>query len=308
MERIVANAFASPSVVMIGNFDGVHIGHQALIQHAKTIASGHGWRIIALTFDPHPAMVLRPVPPEHFLITPTDVKLYWLEQFGVEFVKILPFDRQLAAVPALPFLAHEVKAALNAHAVVVGFNFTFGAQGAGRAETLIEWGRLNGTIVDVVEPVEGDHSAQVVSSSAIRQDIQAGQIGTANERLGHPFVVMGPVQHGDGRGRTIGVPTLNVGVPSCQIMPPYGVYAGFLRGTDGSRYAAVANWGVRPTFGQSLPVLEIHVLDKILDDWYGHRVSFDFIEHVRAEQKFDGVDALIRQIQKDIEKARQLLT
>lgn len=305
MERIVGAAFNHPSVVMIGNFDGVHRGHQALIRRGRELAEKSGWAVVALTFDPHPASVLKPVPPEHYLITPTDVKLHWFERFGVDYVKVLRFDHALAAVPAFPFLALEVKAALNAQAVVVGFNFTFGAGGAGHAETLLEWGRMAGVAVDIVSPVEFGEG--VVSSSAIRHDILKSRIGDANQRLGHPFAVQGVVQKGEGRGSTIGIPTLNLSPPVCQVMPEYGVYAGFLREGD-TVWAAVANWGVRPTFGQSVPVLEVHVIDGQLPDWHGRSVTFDFTDRVRPEKKFDSVDTLVAQIRQDVEKARQLLS
>ncbi len=311
MEIIQGSHFNRPSVVTIGNFDGVHIGHQALIKRAKELAQHHGWALVALTFEPHPASVLGFAPAEHHLITPTDVKMIWLEHYGVDFVKILRFDHELSVVPPFPFLTLEVQTALNAQAVVVGFNFTFGAEGTGRAETLSAWGAATGVEAVIVNPVDTPNG--LVSSSMVRKNVRQGQIAEANALLGHPFTVRGVAAKGAGRGHTIGTATLNVVPSDSQVMPEYGVFAGRLA-VEGdlpglrTSYPAVANWGVRPTFGGQVPVLEIHALDSALPDLYGKEVRFDFAAHLRAEIKFPDVESLQKQIREDMEKTRRLLS
>lgn len=294
------------TTVIVGNFDGVHVGHQALIRQAKEIGQENQWPVVALTFDPHPATVLRPQPPQNYLITPLDLKLYWLEYYGVDYVRVLSFDHELAMVPPFAFLTLEVAQRLRARAVVVGYNFTFGAGGAGTIETLRQWGELTGITVRIVEPV--NTNSLIVSSSAIRQNIAERNIGEANDLLGHPFSVRAAVQRGDGRGSKIGIPTLNLFPPAQQIMPPYGVYAGYLtiNGSE-TEWPGVANWGIRPTFGGDQPVLEVHVIDRDLGDLHEQSVRFDFHYSLRPEQKFDRVEALVRQIRQDIDKARELL-
>ncbi len=294
------------SVVIIGNFDGVHVGHQALIKQAREISRENHWPVVALTFDPHPSLVLRSRPPEKYLLTPLDLKLYWLECYGVDYVKVLSFDRDLAMVPPIAFLTLEVRQKLRAEAVVVGYNFTFGARGAGSVETLKQWGELTGVMVRIVEPINTE--SVIVSSSAIRQYIAQGSIEEARDLLGHPFTVQGVVQHGEGRGSQIGVPTLNFLSPSQQIMPPFGVYAGYLS-VNGSetQWPAVANWGVRPTFGGENAVFEVHVLDQQLGNLHEQLVRFDFHYSLRPEQKFNQIEDLVSQIRRDIDKARQLL-
>ena len=295
------------TVVIIGNFDGVHRGHQALIRQAKEIGMEHDWPVAALTFEPHPAMVLRPNFSQPYLITPSDLKLYWLEYFGVDYVRVLTFNRELAAMPALGFLTSEVSQNLGARAVVVGYNFTFGAGGRGTANTLREWGESSHVAVRIVAPV--NTNAGVVSSSAIRQELIHGRIAAGNDLLGHAFSVQAPVRYGEGRGGTIGIPTLNMIPHERQIMPPFGVYAGYLGivGSASPQLPAVANWGVRPTFGGSQAVLEVHVIDQTLPDLHGRSVRLAFAQPLRHEQKFDNIEALIRQIHHDIRQARQLL-
>ncbi|OLZ12947.1 riboflavin biosynthesis protein RibF [Sulfobacillus thermosulfidooxidans] len=307
MELLTGPGPGVSTVVIIGNFDGVHLGHQALIHQAKEIGAMHGLPVVALTFDPHPSLVLRPNPPKHYLITPRDLKLHWLDHYGVDFVRVLSFDHNLAMVPPMAFLALEVQQKLQAQAVVVGYNFTFGAGGLGTAETLKQWGAASHVKVRIVEPVNAD--SVVVSSSAIREHISQRQIDKANELLGHPFSVQSVVYHGEGRGSTIGIPTLNLLPVEQQIMPPFGVYAGYVTigEANNALLPAVANWGIRPTFGGHKPVLEVHVIDQTLPDLHDNVVRFDFQQALRSEQKFESVDELIRQIHYDVDRARQLL-
>ncbi len=306
MQRIDRDHFPTrPAVVTIGNFDGVHIGHQALLSVALREAKERGGDMVVMTFAPHPMSVLRPESPV-YLITPIDLKLYYLGLSGVKWVDILPFSQDIAIIPPLAFLELYLVQRLHVKAIVIGYNFTFGAGGLGNASTIEEWGRSRQVAVHVVEPVkDGAHVDAVVSSTLIRGLIREGRVNEARQFLGHPFAVMSPVYSGDARGRTMGIPTANLVPPPDQIMPPFGVYAGFLH-YDQGRVPAVANWGIRPTFGGTNPVLEVHIL--IDQNWsFSGSVRFDFIDYLRPEQKFGSTADLINQIQTDIVMAKRVL-
>ncbi len=292
------------TVTTIGNFDGVHLGHQKLITKSQELAHKLNLDLVAMTFDPHPLQVLRP-DGKPYLLTPLELKLEYLGRFGVPWVDVVPFTKHTAATEPLVFLEEYLAERLKTRAVVVGYNFTFGAGGLGTPHTIREWGRSRSIQVEVLSPVSIAGDRRVVSSSAIRDLIRRGAVNEAEALLGHPFVVQGEMVSGDGRGRTMGVPTANILPPPEQIMPPYGVYAGMLQTTQG-RHQSVANWGVRPTFGGIDPVLEIHVLDP--GNWqFSGRLEFEFIAHLRAEQKFATKEALVDQIGQDVEQARQRL-
>lgn len=292
------------SVTTIGNFDGVHLGHQKLLAKSQELAHKLNLDLVAMTFDPHPLQVLRP-DDKPYLLTPLELKLEYLGRFGVPWVDVVPFTVHTAAIEPLAFLERYLAERLRTAAVVVGYNFTFGAGGLGTPQTIREWGRSRSIQVEVLDPVVIPGDGRVVSSSVIRDLIRHGRVNLAEELLGHPFVVQGEMVAGDGRGRTMGVPTANILPPPDQIMPPFGVYAGMLQTTSG-RHQSVANWGVRPTFGGIDPVLEIHVLEP--GTWqFSGRLNFEFVEYLRAEQKFATPKALVDQIGRDVEQARQRL-
>ena len=306
MERIDQDHRPSrPTVVTIGNFDGVHIGHQALLRRAQAEARAHNLDMVVMTFDPHPLTVLRPNMPLS-LITPTELKLHYLAEAGVPWVDILPFTKELAMVPPLAFLQLYLVQRLKVQSVVIGYNFTFGAGGTGNADTIKSWGQVSNVSVHVIDPIQDQEPAhKVVSSTRIRQLITEGQVSLAQEDLGHPFAVQAQVVAGDARGRQMGIPTANIVPPSNQVMPPFGVYAGFMN-YRGIAAEAVANWGIRPTFAGTEPVLEVHILDGT--SWtFDEPVRFDFIEHLRPEKKFASPEELVQQIEKDVEHARTLL-
>ena len=306
MERIDQDHRPSrPTVVTIGNFDGVNIGHQALLRRAQAESRKHHLDMVVMTFDPHPMTVLRPQMPLS-LITPTDLKLHYLAEAGVPWVDILAFTKDLAMVPPLAFLQLYLVERLKVQSVVIGYNFTFGSGGTGNADTIQKWGQAQNIAVHVIDPIQDQEPAhKVVSSTRIRQLIKEGQVTLAKGDLGHPFAVQASVVAGDARGRQLGIPTANIFPPSNQIMPPFGVYSGFLN-YRGTSVEAVANWGVRPTFAGSDPVLEVHILDGT--SWsFDEPVRFDFIEHLRPEIKFASPGELVHQIEKDVERARTLL-
>ncbi len=298
-----------PSVVTVGNFDGVHRGHQVLIQRALGIARQTSRPMLVLTFEPHPVVVLRGSC-SHFLLTPGDLKRQFLEEVGATWLRVMPFTAEFARLAPLSFLDNVLAGDLKASHVVVGYNFTFGHKGAGDVNLLRNWGESRGIFTEIVEPWRDREGGQAVSSSWIRQLVQEGRIEEAEQFLGHPFAVQGVVQEGDHRGRQLGAPTINLIWPEIQVAAPYGVYAGMatIEG-HATPLMAVANFGVRPTFGASDARLEIHLLEdfKGAASLYGKTVRFDLLHWLRAEKKFEDAGALSRQIRRDAEQARQLL-
>ncbi len=293
------------AVITIGNFDGVHRGHQALLDRARECSKELARPMMVLTFEPHPAAVLRG-PLQGFLLTPGRLKYEYLARYGVESVRVMDFTPAFAAIPAEQFCQMVLHDELAASALIVGYNFTFGHRGLGTVDLLTQWGRQHGVAVEVVPPYREAGSHTVVSSSGIRTLIRDGRLGEAQRWLGHPFTVQGTVMPGDQRGRGLGVPTLNVAWPVEQVAPPYGVYAGYAR-WGGSDQPAVASFGVRPTFGGGDARLEIHALDGEIGDLYGQTVVFDLLYRIREERSYPSTDALVRAMHQDIEEARRLL-
>lgn len=303
-----ASSWDEPTVVTIGNFDGVHRGHQALIGRALTLSRESGRPMVVLTFDPHPAKVLRGTV-DHFLITPGELRMHWLAEAGAQWVRVLPFTREFAGISAEQFMNETLARELHAQHVVVGYNFSFGRGGLGNVALLDAWAKEHGIGLDVVEPyrdLERTHDA--VSSSRIRELVRAGDVSDAEALLGHPFRVRGTVLEGDHRGRALGAPTLNLAWPAEQVMPPFGVYAGITHLPNHETASAVANFGVRPTFGgDQEPRLEIHLLGNTEGTPYGGAVQFDLLYHLREERRFESPEALKQQIASDVESAERLL-
>lgn len=292
----------SGSAVAIGNFDGVHVGHRALIQRTRELAGDAG-RAVVLTFDPHPAAVVGSVAPPR--LASLDRRIELLAQAGVDAVVIEPFTRELAGRSADAFIDDIVVRALRAHAIVVGYDFSYGHARAGTTATLCAHGARAGITVQIVPAVDVD--GLVASSSKIRTLLRAGELESAAALLGRSWDVDGVVVHGAKRGRAIGVPTANIAATSDLPIAP-GIYAVTLE-LAGERDAmpAVASLGTNPTFvdGDTLS-LEVHVLDWT-GDLYGRTVRTSFVARLRDELKFDSVDALIAQIRRDIDQARRVL-
>lgn len=307
MQRIEAHDITGPTVVTIGNFDGIHLGHRRLIERAREVSDRAQLPMVVLTFEPHPAAVLRGSV-DHLLIAPGSQKYELLAQIGVPQVRVLPFTPEFARMPASDFLNQTLAGELQARWIVVGYNFTFGFKGLGNVGLLAEWGRDRGVGLEIVEPFRVPITDAVVSSSAIRGLIAQGAVERAGEYLGHPFVVAGVVRRGDQRGRDLGAPTLNLDWRSDQVMPPYGIYAGWVcLPANLGRRMAVANFGVRPTFGDNPPLLEVHVLDGGIGDLYGQVIQFEFHFYLREERRFSHVSDLAAMIQEDIANARERL-
>lgn len=298
---------ATPSVVTIGVFDGVHRGHRTLLSRTLARAHEQELRAVAVTFDRNPLAVVRPEqqPPELQVL---DDKVAALVGSGVDHVHVLTFDEEASHEAPEVFVTRVLVQGLAARWVVVGANFRFGHRAAGDVDLLTRMGRDLDFSVEPVPLV--DLGGQVVSSSAIRRAIADGDVAEAARGLGRPHRLVGTVVAGDGRGRTIGVPTANVQVPTGLAMPAPGVYATRVAthddGPAGGPWDAVTNIGTRPTFdGQGMTV-EAHLLDVDVD-LYGRDVEVDLVERLRGEQKFDGVDTLVAQIRTDIERGREVL-
>ena len=292
-----------PSVVTIGNFDGVHRGHRTLLRRTVEAARARGLRSIAVTFDPHPAAVVRPGS-EPTPLQPLDARIAELAATGVDLVLVLPFTRELSTLSPDAFVARVLAEGLRARRVVVGTNWRFGHRAAGDVVTLVEAGEAHGFEVEAVGLLEVDGVA--ISSSAIRTHLLEGDVAWAVRALGRPHTVAGEVVAGDGRGRTIGVPTANLALDAPVVVPAAGVYAGHAF-VAGDTLPCVTNVGVRPTFDQHGPaVVETHLID-VDRDLYGVRLTVGFEHRLRAEQRFDAVEALVAQISHDVARARSLL-
>jgi len=297
-----------PHAVTIGAYDGVHRGHLSVIAQTRAIAERHGAKSAIVTFEPHPAYVLR-VENAPALLTNLEHKLELLEAAGVDTAVVIPFDMERSTETPADFVQNVLVSCLNAKAVIVGSDFHFGADRAGNVEVLTELGTQHGFEVEGVELLRRDDGkVESISSTVIRRALAGGEIGTANALLGRTHELRGPVVQGDQRGRTIGFPTANVAVKHEMAMPADAVYAAWYLRSDGVRLPAAVNVGKRPTFYQDAEhsLVEAHVID-FEGDLYGEDARVQFVELIRSEQRFDGIDALQAQLKLDIETARSIL-
>jgi riboflavin kinase / FMN adenylyltransferase len=289
------------SAVAIGNFDGVHVGHRALLRRTKELADAHGAKTIALTFDPHPSVLFAPKPPP--MISSLSRRIELLGEAGAEVVVVEPFTRALAGRTPDAFVDDIVLGALCARAIAVGYDFSYGQGRTGTTDALRAHGARAGVEVAILSAVE--LGGEIASSSKIRSHLQAGHLAAAERLLGRRWDIDGTVVHGAKRGRAIGVPTANI-TTETELLLRAGIYAVTLGCDDGHALPAVASLGTNPTFVEDGGlVLEVHVLDWD-GDLYGKRVRTTFVARLRDEARFDSVDALIAQIQQDIAAARRL--
>lgn len=290
------------SIMALGNFDGFHAGHQAVVGQAIARARGEGRPVIVATFDPHPARLFHPDAPP-FRLTSLDQRERLFGAAGADAMMVFRFDRAMAALGPAEFTRLLVEG-MGAAGVVTGLDFTFGKGRAGDVPSLASLGKALGLAVEAVAPV-ADEDGLVISSSRIRDALHAGDCATATRLLTRPFAIEGEVQHGDKVGRTLGFPTANVSLGSF-LRPAYGVYAVRGRLADGRMLDGAANLGIRPQFDPPKELLEPHFFD-FSGDLYGQVVEVQMIERIRGEAKFDGLDALTRQIARDCETARRIL-
>jgi len=271
--------------IAVGEFDGVHLGHREVIRGSDTV----------LTFEPHPLRVIRPEAAPK-LLTSLDVKAELIAQRGVEELVVIPFDDSFAQQTPPEFIDHVLVERLGATHVSVGENFRFGHRAAGDPELLAADERFETRVVPLVE-VEGE----IVSSSHIRGLVLAGEVELAARFLGAPFQLRGEVVEGDRRGRTLGFPTANLVPDEALVCPGHGVYVARADGV-----CAAVSVGVRPTFGTGRAVLiEAYLVDQEVD-LYGQRLKLDFLSRLRGERRFDSIDALVEQMQRDVERTREL--
>ncbi len=298
--NVVAPAAVRGGAVTIGNFDGVHRGHAALVAEAQRQAAVLGGPAVALTFDPHPLQLLRPEQFQPVLTTP-EGRAALLHAAGADHVVVLRMTREVLGLSAADFLHHVVCTGLGARAVVEGTNFGFGRNREGNIETLAALCREAGLEFTVVQPVLA--GGRPVSSSRVRDTLVRGDARTAAELLGRPYRLRGLVGTGQRRGRTIGFPTANLEQIDT-LVPRDGVYA--VRVHRGQRiHAGAANIGSNPTFGEHVRKVEVHLLD-FQGDLLGETLAVDFLDRLRDTRPFAGASELVEQLQRDVELARQI--
>lgn len=304
-----------PSAVTVGAYDGVHLGHRAVIAEVRRLAAERGLTTVVVTFDRHPAQVVRPESAPRIL-TDLDQKLELLASVGVDVTYVIHFDEERAQESAEDFVDDVLVSQLDGRFVVVGEDFHFGRNRQGDVALLRDMGRTRGFTVEglgLLGPEDlgtGTDSHAKVSSTAIRQLLIDGDVAAAARFLGRPHEVRGIVEHGDGRGGAdLGFPTANLAIDPAVQLPADGIYAGWFVRADGSVVPAALSLGHRPTFydrPQGEPLLESHLLD-FHGDLYGEAVAVRFVERIRSEKRFDHVDDLIAAMTNDVQRTRAVL-
>lgn len=305
------------TAVTIGNFDGVHLGHQHVVAQLTEQAGRRSARTVAVTFDPHPAFIHRPESTPDLLTGPRE-KLARLQKAGLDAALVLEYTEELAAHSAEDFVVKYFVQALHPAVVVVGFDVRFGRDNAGNFNTLVTLGEKYGFDVvgvedyDIIDPQDHQLGPRC-SSTAIRSALSHGDVAIAASMLGRPHVVAGTVVHGEARGRELGFPTANLSQDSEGMVPADGVYAGWITGADDRRWPAAVSVGSNPTFHGLRRVVEAHVIDRPAErvedfDLYGQQVRVEFVERLRGMVAYEGVDKLITQMHQDVAEARHVLS
>ena len=293
------------TVVTVGTFDGMHRGHALVLERTAARAHATNRAGIALTFDPHPLDVVNPsaAPP---LLTLWDEKLEMLAQTAIDYVRVVPFTVELAAFTPEEFVERVLLDACGMRELFIGHDHGFGRGRAGDVESLRMIGRRRGFPVEVIDPVLGVDGTPI-SSTVIRRAIAHGDLARASDGLGRRYAFSGRVVSGEGRGKLLGFPTLNLELASRRkLLPPHGVYAVYVEGKDAA-FGGMMNLGPRPTFGDERVMLEVHLFDAT-GDWYGKSVRVEFVSRLRDTVKFAGPAELVQQLRRDAEQARSALT
>lgn len=291
------------AIIALGNFDGFHLGHQAVVGEAVRWAHAEGRPAIVATFDPHPVRYFRPDTPP-FRLSTLDQREEMFAAAGADAMMVFHFGDTLARMRAQEFVCGLMAERMGAAGLVTGEDFTFGREREGNVALLQELGSTCGLSSRSVGPVTA--AGEIVSSSRIREALKAGDCETAARLMTRPFAIRGVVQHGDKLGRTIGYPTANLPLGT-YLRPRYGIYAVTGRLPDGRILQGAANLGIRPTFDPPKELLEPYFFD-FAEDLYGQEIEVSFHHFLRPEAKFDGLDALVAQMDKDCAEARRLLS
>ena len=289
-------------VIALGNFDGFHRGHQAVVGRAVALAREQGRPALVATFDPHPIRYFRP-DAAPFRLTSLDQRARLFAEAGADAMLVFTFDDSLAALTASEFVEQRLVDLIGAAGVVTGEDFTFGKDRGGNVTVLAELGQAYGLVTEAIGPVaEGD---EIISSSRIRTALQSGDCETATRLLTRPFTIQGDVIHGDKLGRTIGYPTANVSLGN-YLRPRYGIYAVRGRLPDGRVLNGAANLGIRPSFDPPKELLEPYFFD-FSESLYGQVIEVELIRFLRPEMKFDALEPLVAQMELDCAEARRIL-
>ncbi|HEY8391895.1 MAG TPA: riboflavin biosynthesis protein RibF [Capillibacterium sp.] len=282
---------ASGWVVTVGNFDGVHRGHQKILERVKVISKEQGWPALVITFQEHTSLVLRAQAPP--LLMSVEERCRYFAACGIDATLLLEFTPELAKMPAGSFL--DQLRALGMKALVVGHDFTFGAGGTGDTHLVLTYMRRHGLYGEVIPPVK--YRGKIVCSSQIRSLLQEGRLAEANGMLNRPFALAGYVQNGQGQGRKLGFPTANLTVPPERLLPKFGAYVVRVQ-VRGGEYYGLANVGCKPTFNYGRPLVEVFI-DRFSGDIYGEYLQVEFLKFLREEKKFASPAALQAQLQED---------
>ena len=292
------------SVVTVGTFDGVHRGHQAIIDYLQQRAEAQEGPSTLVSFDPHPRSVVHgdDVP----LLTTVDERADLLDEHGLDRFVVIPFSKDFAQLSPTAYVEEVLVDRIGVQEITVGYDHRFGKDRAGDVDLLRELGAKHGFAVDVIPPQEVDHD--IVSSSALRTLLaEEGAIEQANDRLGRPYRLDGVVSRGQGRGRELGYPTANLALEDVRkLVPKRGVYATRVTLPDGHQQGGMMNIGRRPTFDEMNVTVEVHLLD-YEGDLYGATLSVQFLQRLRAEQKFDSAEALVAQLSEDEKRCRTVV-
>jgi riboflavin kinase / FMN adenylyltransferase len=302
IRHIESNRRFPHPIVSLGNFDGVHLGHQAILTKAVSEARALQGTALVLTFHPHPLSVLRPNSPLPLILSLRE-KLLLFRRLEIHGVILQRFSQTFSQLTAEEFVRRYLVDIIGIEKVIVGHNVSFGHRRSGNAEILVQLGEKFGFAVDVIGPVVID--GREVSSTAVRTLLGTGNMHEVTRLLGRPYGVSGRVEKGFQRGRTIGFPTANLR-PRTDLLLPNGVYAVTVDLDEKISIPGVANVGMNPTFGNNRRTIEAHLFD-FSADLYGQRLRVNFLEHIREERKFPSVPELVRQIQEDADRARALL-
>ncbi|TFG77384.1 MAG: bifunctional riboflavin kinase/FAD synthetase [Thermodesulfobacteriales bacterium] len=285
----------------IGNFDGVHIGHKKILSAVKKEAKQQGLSSCVITFHPHPQKVLQNI--DIPLLVPIRERLKLLEDQGIDVVACYTFTKEIAKISAQDFVTDILVGKLNLKHLIVGPDFSFGRKREGNLSLLNKMGAEYGFDTEVVETAL--YEGEIVSSTSIRNLVREGNLLKARNFLGYNFYIEGQVKEGERRGRQIGFPTANLDT-DWDILPKVGVYA-TLANVDGTKHQSITNIGYRPTFGHNGLLIETHIFD-FDEDIYKKRIKVEFVDRVRDEQKFNGPEALVEQIKRDVERVKEILS